>query len=71
MDADLARARAEKLFRQEEQQREGKAALAEYEANAVAVRENMARLKALRLAKEIQASRAVPDRAVPGPKRRA
>jgi hypothetical protein len=71
MDIDLARARAEKLFRQEEQQREGKAALAEYEAKAMAVRENMARLKALRLAKETRANKAVPDRTVPGPKRRA
>jgi hypothetical protein len=29
MDSDLARARAERLFKQEEQQREGKAAMAQ------------------------------------------
>ena len=52
MDSDLARARAERLFKQEEQQRDGQAAMAQYQASAVAVRENMARLRALRLANE-------------------
>ena len=50
MDSELARARAERLFKQEEQQRDGQAATAQYQASAVAVRENMARLRALRLA---------------------
>ena len=57
MDAELARARAEKAFKKEEQQREGKAAMAEHQAQAVA-----ARLKALRLAKEAQNGAAVKDR---------
>jgi hypothetical protein len=65
MDSDLARARAERLFKQEEQQREGNAAMAQYQANAVAVRENMARLRALRLAAQDCAHKAVPDRAPP------
>jgi hypothetical protein len=52
MDSDLARARAERLFKQEEQQRDGQAAMAHYQASAIAVRENMARLRALRLANE-------------------
>jgi hypothetical protein len=52
MDSDLARARAERLFKQEEQQRDGQAAMAQYQASAIAVRENMARLRALRLANE-------------------
>ena len=52
MDSELARARAEKLFKQEEQKRDGQAAMAQYQAGAVAVRENMARLRALRLANE-------------------
>ena len=65
MDSDLARARAEKLFKQEEQQRDGQAAMAQYQASAVAVRENMARLRALRLANQDRADEAFPDRAAP------
>lgn len=52
MDVDLVRARAEKLFKQEQQKREGSAAMAEHQAHAAAVRANMERLKALRLAKK-------------------
>jgi hypothetical protein len=59
---DATRAPADKLFKQELKEREGKAAIAEHRANAAAVRQNMARLKALRLAKEAKASNAVPDR---------
>jgi hypothetical protein len=36
MDSDIARARAERLFKQEEQQREGMAATAQYQASAAA-----------------------------------
>ncbi len=57
MDADLARAQAERLFKKEQQQREGMAAMTQYQADAVAVRENMARLRALRLANEDRASK--------------
>jgi hypothetical protein len=52
MTLDQARERAEKIFKQEERERDGKAALIEYEAHAIAVRENMARLRSLRLTKE-------------------
>ena len=44
--------RAEASFRKEEQAKESAKAFLEYQANGRAVREQMARLKALRLAKE-------------------
>jgi len=47
-----ARARAESSFRKEERAKDGAKALMEYHANGKIVREQMARLKALRLAKE-------------------
>jgi hypothetical protein len=56
MSSDQARQRAEKSFRQEERAREAKKAMAEYEAQAIAVRKKTAHLKALRLAKEAQGS---------------
>jgi hypothetical protein len=65
MTLEEARARAEKLFKQEEHGSEGNATLAEYQADLTALRQKTARLKALRLAKEAQA-----DKAVPGRKRR-
>jgi hypothetical protein len=46
------RARAEANFKKEERAREGAQAMNEYQANGREVRENMAKLKALRLAKE-------------------
>ena len=55
MKPDQARQRAEKSFRQEERARDAKKAMAEYEAQAVAIRKKTARLKALRLAKQAQA----------------
>jgi len=55
MTLDQVRQRAEKLFKQEERERDGKAAMAEYQANAIALREKTARLRALRLAKEAEA----------------
>jgi len=47
-----ARARAETNFKKEERAKDGAKAMMEYQANSRAVREKMARLKALRLAKE-------------------
>jgi len=47
-----AKARAEASFRKEERAKDGAKALMEYHANSRVVREKMARLKALRLAKE-------------------
>ena len=55
MTSDQARQRAEKSFRQEERARDTRKALTAYEAQAVAIREKTARLKALRLAKQAQA----------------
>jgi hypothetical protein len=54
MTADQARQRAEKSFKQEERARDARNAMAEYEAQAIAIRKKTARLKALRLAKEAQ-----------------
>lgn len=55
MQPDEARLRAEKSFKkQEERQRDARKAKSEYEAEARAIRENTARLKALRLAKEAE-----------------
>lgn len=62
MTNDAARARAERIFKQEERDREGRIALSEYEARSRAIRENMARLRALRLSKEAQAHRTVGDK---------
>jgi hypothetical protein len=48
-----AQAKAEASFkRKEEQARDGKKAMAEYEANRLALSERTAKLRALRLAKE-------------------
>ena len=49
---DAARARAEANFKKEERAKEGAKAMLEYQANSRLVREKMAKLKALRLAKE-------------------
>ena len=54
MTSDQARRRAENSFRREERAQDGRNAMAEYEAQARAIREKTARLKALRLAKEAQ-----------------
>jgi hypothetical protein len=48
-----ARNRAEASFKKEERAKEGAKAMMEYQANGRQVREQMARLKALRLAKEM------------------
>ena len=47
-----ATARAEASFKKEERAKEGAKAMMEYQANSRVVRERMAQLKALRLAKE-------------------
>ena len=54
MTSDQARQRAERNFKREERAQDGRKAMIEYEAQAVA-RKKTARLKALRLAKEAQA----------------
>jgi hypothetical protein len=46
------KARAEANFKKEERAKDGAKAMNEYQANSRIVREQMARLKALRLAKE-------------------
>jgi len=47
-----ARARAEASFRKEERAKDGAKAMMEYQAHSRVVREKMAKLRALRLAKE-------------------
>jgi len=61
MISNQARQRAEKNFKREERAREGREAMAEYEAQARATREKTARLKALRLAKEAEARNLTPQ----------
>jgi len=51
-ETERVRKRAEAAFKQEERLRNGQQAMAEYEANRVAVREKTARLRALRLARD-------------------
>ena len=66
-ETDRVRKRAEAAFKQEERLRNGQKAMAEYEANRIAVRENTARLRALRLARDATIKQA----AVVGTKRRS
>jgi len=54
MISDKARRWAEAVFKKEERDRDGRAAMIEYEIQARATREKTARLKAMRLAKEAQ-----------------
>jgi hypothetical protein len=49
-----AHARAEASFRKEERAKDGAKAMMEYQASGRAVRDKIARLKALRLAKEAE-----------------
>jgi hypothetical protein len=51
VNSDQARQRAEKRLKKEESAQDGRQAMIEYKAHALAVREKTARLKALRLAK--------------------
>ena len=55
MISDKARRWAEAIFKKEERDRDGRAAMTEYEVQARATREKTAGLKALRLAAEAQA----------------
>jgi hypothetical protein len=54
VNSEQARERAERNFKREERALDGRKAMTEYEAEAVATREKTARLRALRLAKEAQ-----------------
>jgi hypothetical protein len=63
-----AKARAEASFKKEERDRDGAKAMMEYQANSVVVRERMARLKAMRLAKEAADKDAAP---APGPAKKS
>lgn len=58
---DQARVRAGKAFKEQERAREGKSAMAEYEAKARAIRENTARLRALRMARDLDVQQAGPQ----------
>ncbi len=64
-----AHARAEASFRKEERAKDGAKAMMEYQANGRAIREKMARLKALRLAKEAADKEREPAGKVPKGKR--
>ena len=55
MTSDQAQQRAERNFKRDERVQDGRKAMIEYEAQAVATRKKTERLKALRLAKEAQA----------------
>jgi hypothetical protein len=66
-EPDRARRRAEALFKQEERLRNGQKAMAEYEANRIAVWEKTARLRALRLARDA----AIKQAGAAGTKRRS
>ena len=66
--ATETKARAEASFKKEERAKEGAKAMLEYQANSRVVREQMARLKALRLAKEAADAAAPPP---PAPAKKA
>lgn len=55
MISDKARQWAEKCFKKEERARDGRAAMTEYEAEALATRVKTARLRELRITREAQA----------------
>ncbi len=55
MNSDQSRQRAEQSFKKEDRARDAQMAMVEYQAQARAIREKTARLKALRLAKEAEA----------------
>jgi hypothetical protein len=57
-----ARVRAEASFKKEERAREGAKAMQEYQVSGKIVRERMAKLKALRLAKEATEAKEAADR---------
>ena len=51
--SDEALRRAQALFRKEQQAREGQQGMAEYQAKMEAIRDKTARLRALRLARDV------------------
>jgi hypothetical protein len=57
-DAQRTKARAEALFKKENQRREGEKAMAEYQARSEAVLAKTARLRALRLARDAATQKA-------------
>ncbi len=59
-DDQKERARAEALFKKEEQIREGAKAMAEYKAEQQAVRDRTAKLRALRLARDAAKQTEIP-----------
>jgi len=62
MTSDEARRRAEGNFKQDQRARHGRKAMTQYEAQARAIREKIARLRALRLAKEAQVQNSKRDK---------
>lgn len=63
INAKQARDRAEAIFeKKEERLREGQKAMAEYEAVRLATREKTARLRALRLARDVARKTPVPQK---------
>ena len=54
MNSDKAREQAEKSFKKEERAQDARKAMTDYECQALATREKIARLKELRLAKEAE-----------------
>lgn len=69
--ATETKARAEASFKKEERAKEGAKAMLEYQATGRVVREQMARLKALRLAKEAADAAAPAAPAAPAPAKKA
>src|SRR5262249_27178484 len=64
---DMARARAEAQFKKKEQQaRDGEQARVEYDAQQQAIRENTARLRALRLARDAARQTVLPTKNMVG-----
>ena len=57
---DEAHRRAEALFKKEQRLREGEQAMAEHQAELLAMREKTARLRALRLARDAANQKASP-----------
>jgi hypothetical protein len=70
LNFNQARKRAEARFKKEERARDGAKAMMEYEVEARVVREKTARLRALRLAKELAEKEAKPTKKPVTSKRR-
>jgi len=67
--AAAARTRAEASFKKEERAREGAQAMMEYQASTQSAREQMARLRELRLAKEAADNKAAAAKVAEGVKK--